>query len=97
MPLECYICKLNYFDMEFIDFLLFAIIAIYVVRTIARIVLPMLFQKVVNKAQQQQQNYQQNYSQNTTQGKIKVDYMPKTKKGTVPDSEGEFVDYEEIK
>ncbi|HEY8781972.1 MAG TPA: DUF4834 domain-containing protein [Mucilaginibacter sp.] len=81
--------------MEFLDFLFMAILVLYIIRSLARIVLPMLFQKVVNKAQQQQ-NYQQNYS-NTKSDKIKVDYIPKTNKGTVPDSEGEFVDYEEIK
>jgi hypothetical protein len=57
----------------------------------------MLFQNVVNKAQQQQQNQQQNYSRNTAQGKVKVDHIPNSKKGSIPDSEGEFVDYEEIK
>jgi len=60
----------------------------------------MLFQNVVNKAQQQQnyqQNRQQNYNSNTKAGNIKVEYIPETKKGSVPDSEGEFVDYEEVK
>lgn len=85
--------------MEFLDFLLFAIFAIYIVRSIARVVLPIVFQNVVNKANppgaggagSRQQNY------NTNTGKIKVDYIPKTNKNTVPDSEGEFVDYEEVK
>jgi len=82
--------------MEFLDFLFFAIIGIYIIRSLMRIILPMIFQNVINKAQQQQNN-QQNYNSSTTQGKIKVDYMPKPKKGSVPDSEGDFVDYEEIK
>ena len=82
--------------MEFLDFLFFAIITYYIIRAVLRIVLPMLFQKVVNKAQQQQ-NYQQNYKSNTQPDKIKVDYIPKAPKGSVPDSEGEFIDYEEIK
>ncbi len=83
--------------MEFLDFLFFAIITYYIIRAVLRIVLPMLFQKVVNKAQQQQHNYQQNYNSNTQTDKIKVDYIPKSTKGSVPDSEGEFIDYEEIK
>ena len=77
-----------------IRFLLVAICILYLVRTIARLLLPMLFQSVVNKAQQQQQN--NNYRKEPT-GRIKVDYIPEGKKGTVPDTEGEFVDYEEIK
>jgi len=82
--------------MEFLDFLFFAIIGIYIIRSLMRILLPMIFQNVINKAQQQQNN-QRNYNSSTTQGKIKVDYMPKPKKGSVPDSEGDFIDYEEIK
>lgn len=81
--------------MEFLDFLFFAIIGIYIIRSLMRIILPMIFQNVINKAQQQQNN-QRNYN-SSTQGKIKVDYMPKPKKGSVPDSEGDFIDYEEIK
>jgi len=57
----------------------------------------MLFQNVVNKAQQQH-SQQQNYTNNAPPtGKIKVEYKPETKKGSIPDSEGEFIDYEEIK
>jgi Domain of unknown function (DUF4834) len=81
---------------EFLDFLVIAIITIYIIRSVIRLVLPMLFQSVVNKAQQgQQQNYRQ--TTNKATGSVKVDYIPKGKKHTVPDSEGEFVDYEEIK
>jgi hypothetical protein len=54
----------------------------------------MLFQSLVNKAQQQ--NQQQYRSQNPPEGKVKVDYIPNTK-SSIPDSEGDFVDYEEIK
>jgi hypothetical protein len=57
----------------------------------------MLFNSVINKAQEQarhQQNYQH---QPRPDGRVKVDHIPEGKKGTVPDTEGEFVDYEEIK
>ncbi len=81
--------------MEFINFLLIAILVIYIIRSLARILLPMLFQKVVNNAQQHQ--HQSSRSQSTKEGKITVDYIPQTKKGAIPDSEGDFVDYEEIK
>jgi hypothetical protein len=80
---------------EFLEFIVTAIIVIYIIRSVIRLVLPMLFQSVVNKAQQgQQQNYRR---QEQPTGRIKVDYIPEGKKNTVPDSEGEFVDYEEIK
>jgi hypothetical protein len=54
----------------------------------------MLFQSLVNKAQQQNQQQYRNPKQ--PEGKIKVDYIPNTK-SQIPDSEGDFVDYEEIK
>ena len=82
---------------ELLSFLLTAILVLYIVRAVARILLPMFFQGVVDKAQQQQQNQQRNYNSTPPPGKIKVDYIPKQNKGAVPDSEGEFVDYEEVK
>ena len=83
--------------MEFLDFLFVIVLSLWVIRMIVRIVLPMLFQKVMNKAQQHQQNYQQNYTRTEKPGNIKIDHIPQTPKGKIPDSEGDFVDYEDIK
>jgi hypothetical protein len=80
--------------MVLLRFLLISILILYVVRAILRWVLPFLFQSVVNKAQQQQQN---NNRPEQPTGRIRVDYVPEGKKSNVPDSEGEFVDYEEVK
>jgi len=83
--------------MILIRFLLIAIFVLYIIRALVRLLLPMLFQNVMNKAQQQAQQHQQQYQQQRPpEGKIKVDYIPETKK-SVPDSEGDFVDYEEVK
>ena len=95
---------------EFIDFLIISVLIYYVIRGLIRFFLPVLFEKAVNKAQQQQQQYQQQYratdnQQQTynrtgsSQEKVKVDYVPPQakKKGSIPDSEGEIVDYEEVK
>ncbi|HTD39015.1 MAG TPA: DUF4834 family protein [Mucilaginibacter sp.] len=83
--------------MYFIRFLLIAILVLYIIRSLIRILLPMLFQSLVNKAQQQQGQQQQQYrNPKQPEGKIKVDYIPQTK-NQVPDSEGDFVDFEEIK
>jgi hypothetical protein len=82
--------------MELIDFLLVTIAVLYIIRLIVRAVLPMIFQKVMNKAQQQQQNHQE-YTRSTKAGGVKVDYIPQSPKGKIPDSEGDFIDYEEIK
>lgn len=84
--------------MLLIRFLIISICILYIVRSLVRIFLPMLFQGLVNKAQQQQNAQQQQYSQKQRpNGAIKVDYMPPPQKSAIPDSEGEFVDYEEVK
>lgn len=74
----------------------------YIIRSLARIFLPMLFQSMVNKAQQQygqQQNpfqQQQRQRQNRPEGNIKIDHAPQVK-SQIPDNEGDFVDFEEVK
>ena len=85
--------------MGLIRFLIIAICSLYIIRSLVRIFLPMLFNSVINKAQEQARQQQQNYQQQQQRpdGRIRVDYKPESKKSSVPDSEGEFVDYEEIK
>jgi len=84
--------------MLLIRFLIIAICVLYIVRSLARIFLPMLFQNMVNKAQQQQNTHQYKQQRpNQTESKIKVDFVPPSPKNTIPDNEGDFVDYEEIK
>jgi hypothetical protein len=83
--------------MGLIRVLIIVICSLYIIRALARLFLPMLFQSVIKKAQQQQNGYQQNYEQPRPDGRVKVDYMPEGKKSAVPDNEGEFVEYEEIK
>lgn len=84
--------------MLLIRFLIISICILYILRSLVRIFLPMLFQGLVNKAQQQQNAQQRQYTQQKKPtGAIKVDYMPPAQKGTIPDSEGDFVDYEEVK
>jgi hypothetical protein len=81
--------------MEFIRFLFIAILVLYIIRALVRLLLPMLFQSVINKAQEQQGRQQ--YRNNAPPvGKIKIDHIPE-KKSSIPDSEGDFIDYEEIK
>ena len=82
--------------MLLIRFLLISICILYIIRSLVRYLLPVLFESVVNKAQQQAQQ-QQRQSSKRQDGAIRVDYIPQGKKSTVPDSEGEFIDYEEVK
>lgn len=82
-----------------IRFLIITICSLYIIRALVRLFLPMLFNSVITKAQEQARQQQQNYNkaqQPKPDGRVRVDYKPETK-NSVPDSEGEFVDYEEIK
>ncbi len=83
--------------MVLLRFLIISILILYVVRLIMRLLAPYLFQSLVNKAQQQQQQYNSRNQQEQPTGRIKVDYVPESKKSNIPDSEGEFVEYEEVK
>jgi hypothetical protein len=94
--------------MEFLDFLFICVVIFYILRIIFRLVMPMVFQKVMNQAQQQQSQQQYRATENqganynrthAGQAEIKVDYVPPKdkRKGSVPDSEGDFVDFEEVK
>ncbi|MGY4535952.1 hypothetical protein ACVW0P_000346 [Mucilaginibacter sp. UYNi724] len=79
--------------MGLIRFLIIAICSLYIIRSLVRIFLPMLFGSIINKAQEQARQQQQPPKPD---GRVRVDYKPDGK-SSVPDSEGEFVDYEEIK
>lgn len=84
--------------MTLLKFIFITICVLWLLKMVARLLLPMLFQKVVRKAQQQANpNYQQH--NHAKEGEIHVDYIPpqKTKKHIKIDKAGDFVDYEEIK
>ncbi|MBC7744423.1 MAG: DUF4834 domain-containing protein [Flavobacterium sp.] len=76
--------------------ILFIIISVlWLLKTVARLLLPVLFQKLVNKAQNHAaQQYQ---SQSRPDGKIKVDFIPPRSNDEKLDKVGDFVDYEEVK
>lgn len=82
--------------MFIIEFLIISALVYYGIRMLIRLLLPMLFQSLVNKAQQQSQGQQQYRQQSRSEGSVRVDNVPKTK-SSIPDSEGDYIDYEEIK
>ncbi len=84
--------------MLLIRFLIISICVLYILKSIVRMIIPAIFSSFVNKAQQHQNTQQNQYrQQQKPTGKIKVDYMPPGKKANIPDSEGDFVEYEEVK
>lgn len=85
--------------MGLLRFIFIIICIIWIIRFVLRILIPLLFQNLVNKAQQQTHQYRQpNYQQRKPEGVIKVEYVPpKPKEARAADKAGEFIDYEEIK
>ena len=86
--------------MGLIRFLFIAISAIYILKALARIFLPYIFNKAVHKmSQQQQANQQQTNPQSAKpEGTISVDFVPPSApKKPKLDQAGDFVDYEELK
>ena len=92
--------------MGFIRFLIIAICVLYIIRMLARLFLPFLFKKAVNKMQEkmseQQRAYQQQQQQATNEtkpeGTLSVDFVPPIpKKKPKLDQAGDFVDYEDVK
>lgn len=86
--------------MLLIRFLIILFCIIYIVRMLGRLLLPALFRGMVNKAQAQQGNpmYGRAEQRRQKEGTVKIDFIPPdANKSAIPDSEGEFVKYEEIK
>ena len=82
--------------MGLIKFLLISIAVLWLLRVLARLLLPFLFQQVVKKAQQQSQPFQK--QNRKPDGTIQVDYIPPQQKESPPSSKsGDFIDYEEVK
>ena len=69
----------------------------FVFKIVARFLLPILLKKMVERAAHNMAN-QQNFSKERMkkEGEINVDYVPKKGK-KIDDSDGEYVDYIEIK
>ena len=71
----------------------------WLIKMIFRLVLPILFKKMVSKAQQNvNTQYNKHNEPQKPVGKISVDYVPpKDKEARAADKAGDFIDYEEIK
>ena len=82
--------------MALLKFLFITICVLWLLKMVARLLLPMFFHKMMAKAQNQaNQRYQQQHK-HTPDGRLRVDYMPPKEK-TRGDNAGDFVEYEEVK
>lgn len=82
--------------VRLLEILFFIIVILSLIRMIIRMLLPFLFQQVVNKAQQHSNPSNRQYDRKP-EGSIHVDYIPPQKESTPIDKAGDFIDYEEIK
>lgn len=71
----------------------------WLIRMLARLLLPMLFKKMVSKVQEQVNNqYRYQEPPRRPSGKLNVDYVPpKDKEARAADKAGDFIDFEELK
>ena len=78
-----------------LKFLFITIAVFWLIKQLVRLLLPLLFQKLVNKVQNQPNQHHQSYNQ--PDGQVRVDYVPPSSKKTKASTVGDFVDYEEVK
>jgi hypothetical protein len=79
-------------------FLFIAILALYLIRFLRTLFISFMGGMAGNAQQSRggQQYYQQKQNR-PFDNKVRIDHIPQQKKNQVPDTEGDFVDYEEIK
>jgi len=82
--------------MPLIKFLFIAVLVLWVIRILIRLLLPMLFGNLASKMQQQASGQQQQ-PKRKPEGSISIDYMPPKPHQGKTDKLGDFVDYEEVK
>lgn len=83
--------------MGLIKFIFIAILVLWIIRMLIRLILPMLFGNLASKMQQQASGQTQKQQRRSKpEGSISIDYMPPKQTGKT-DKLGDFVDYEEVK
>ncbi|HEY0175594.1 MAG TPA: DUF4834 family protein [Pedobacter sp.] len=80
-----------------IRFIFIAILILWIIRVLLRLVFPMVLKSIFGSMQQQQSG-QSNYQQTRKpEGAITIDYVPPQPKHGNADKLGDFVEYEEVK
>jgi hypothetical protein len=87
--------------MGLLKFLIIAILVLWIIRVIFRMIFPVMLKSVFGSMQNQaagsHQQQQQQQRSSKPEGSISIDYMPKKEKKGNADHLGDFVDYEEVK
>lgn len=83
--------------MGLIRFIFYLLFIWFIIRLLARLFMPIIIQKVVQKAGNQfNRQYGQPDAPRRPEGSIEVDYVPPAAKKKTDTKDGEFVDYEEV-
>ena len=81
-----------------VKFIFIAILVLWIIRMLIRLILPVLFGNLASKMQQQASGQsQQQQKRSKPEGSISIDYMPPKPDQGKTDKLGDFVDYEEVK
>jgi len=85
--------------MGIIKFLFIAILVLWLIRLLLRLVFPLVLKSIFGKMQQQsgQAAQQQQQQSRKPEGSISIDYVPPQPKQGNADKLGDFVEYEEVK
>ena len=83
--------------MFLIKFLFIAVIILWVLRVLVRLLFPVMLKNMFGTMQQQAANAGQQQRPSKPEGSISIDHMPAKEKKGNSDKLGDFVDYEEIK
>lgn len=83
--------------MGLIKFILYFILILWLLRIIGQLLLPLLFKRIIRKAQEQAFGAPTQSKASRPEGSIHIDHVPAKSKGHKKDQAGEFVDFEEIK
>ena len=82
--------------MQLLKILFIIISVLWLLKMIARLLLPVLFKKLISKVQNQATQHYQDQTPRPD-GKIKVDFIPPRLKEEKLNKAGDFVDYEDVK
>ncbi len=83
--------------MGLIKFILYFILILWLLRIIGQLLLPLLFKRIIKKAQEQAFGQQGRSHHPRSEGSIHIDHVPTKTKTRKKGEAGEFVDFEEIK
>ncbi|WP_158798570.1 DUF4834 family protein [Pedobacter sp. L105] len=85
--------------MGIIKFLFIAIMVLWIIRVLLRLVFPMVLKSMFGKMQQQSgyAGQQQKQQSRKPEGSISIDYVPPQPKHGNADKLGDFVEYEDVK